>query len=968
MSRTGNSDFSELTWTAKADGLRFRVVQGPSQVVDPSQWGASALSHETGRASVAPLLALIEDGVVAPSADLSLLIPHPIAAGWDRHQIAQLGLPPIAPFHLNIQGRGSLTSPGFRFRHQLETDKGLPVMGAGRQGVVLTVGAKRFVLLDPLYSLIEGMERYNATPESDIDARFAAWGALQALLPEGAVVDQQLRSMNIVRADALTLDPRAGDRFDPVLLQNPDPGADVRELGAPSQPCELLAPAAQRDFAERFNRLSQAKPRYALPGNWFVMVAEPLRQVLGVVREMQDALPERRRAFLANPHAVIGERLGDRLAAEVIEGLFHETPAFLSQRVECIGEWHPKLHAFVPGGMTDWFPSDETGERPGGSEATGDSRRESGVSIGVPTSAGVIQAQLDDVARIVEQIRAGREAGQSAVEWNGQQIPTDEVTEEAFARVAQSKRSVRVTMVPLIKDNIEDLAFVAPQRHVTGAPGGLPAALASELFPHQRDGLDWLQRHWAGGSPGSLLADDMGLGKTLQTLAFLSWVGEQTDGDPERKPHLIVAPTGLLKNWEAEADQHLVDPGLGELFRAYGPDLATLRNRPGNERRRYLRDRARWVLTTYETLRDKIELFVDVPWRVVVFDEAQRIKNPGARVTDMAKSLDADLTLALTGTPVENSLSDLWCIVDAVRPGFLGSHTDFKRTYAKPAEADATAMDPLKQKLEQETQPPVLLRRMKQDHLDGLPAKHVHREERPMPPTQAQAYDAVVRQAHAGTGQPGAVLEALQHLRRVSLLPGDGDEEGITDQTVAQSARLGALVEILDRIADTGEKVLAFIEYLKVQEALIPYLRQRYSLDRDPLRIHGGTPGARRKQHVDTFQGGPEGIFDVMLLSPKAAGVGLTLTAANHVIHLSRWWNPAVEDQCTDRVYRIGQRRDVHVHLPIAVHPSYGDRSFDLNLHRLLERKRTLSANLFASPVASPEELSRLAEESMGRA
>jgi SNF2 family DNA or RNA helicase len=255
-------------------------------------------------------------------------------------------------------------------------------------------------------------------------------------------------------------------------------------------------------------------------------------------------------------------------------------------------------------------------------------------------------------------------------------VPTDAATEKRLA-----------ALVPVIKDNLEALDFVATPRSVQGDPGGLPANLSSTLYPHQQAGLDWLQAHWASGSPGCLLADDMGLGKTLQTLAFLSWVRERCPARAERKPHLVVAPTGLLRNWEAEAEQHLADPWLGDLVRAYGPELRQLRGQPGNERRRYLRDRAGWVLTTYETLRDRIALFVDVPWRVLVFDEAQRIKNPGARVTDMAKSLDAELTVALTGTPVENSLTDLWSIIDTVQPGALGSHTEFKSTYAKPAEA-----------------------------------------------------------------------------------------------------------------------------------------------------------------------------------------------------------------------------------------------------------------------------------------
>ena len=387
---------------------------------------------------------------------------------------------------------------------------------------------------------------------------------------------------------------------------------------------------------------------------------------------------------------------------------------------------------------------------------------------------------------------------------------------------------------------------------------------------------------------------------------------------------------------------------------------------PGVDRRRRMRDQIRWVLTTYETLRDKIHLFIDVPWCVVVFDEAQKIKNPGARVTDMAKSLDAELTLALTGTPVENSLSDLWCIVDAVHPGLLGAHETFKQTYASAAaDADPETLAPLKETLEETSRPPLLLRRLKHDHLDGLPEKHVHVEQRVMPAAQADAYDAVVSAARSRQGERGSMLEALHQLRRVSLLSKDLDADGLGEEDIAASARLSALIDMLDHISAAGEKALVFVEFLQLQEALLPYLRQRYQLPHDPIRIHGGTPGARRTTHVNTFQSGKDGAFDVMVLSPKAAGVGLTLTAANHVIHLSRWWTPAVEDQCTDRVYRIGQQREVHVHIPLAMHPTHEERSFDANLHRLLEDKRRLSVSVLAAPTATASELNRLASESL---
>lgn len=970
MSRKTSELQAQLRWTAEPGGIRFRVVAADGRDLAVTEWGAAAIKTDGGPGSVAPLLGLVEDAVVDAAGESDVLVPHAIVAALSPSQIRQLGLPPAAPFVLNIQGKGVLSSPSFRFRHQLQNATGVPVMGARRNGVLLQAGSAAYTVLDPLFSLIEGMEAYNATPEVEMDERFAVWQRLQALLPEDALVDHNLKSMNIARADAVTIDPGADDQFDPVLLGQARLSADEAERGEQATPSELLPPAAHQSFADRFKSFADGRRRYALAGNWFVMVPEALRDVLGVMREIQQLPPERRRAFLANPHAQLKERLGERVPDEEVEALFQETPTFLSARIERLGEWSPKLHAFLAEGTTEWLPSDQG--PPGDGVPGGDASR--GKLVSVPTDHGVFKVPQGAVPDVIEQLEAARGRGAASIDWQGQQIPTDEATTAAFERVrtapgkdSPSDPTAAPALAPIIKDNIGSLDFVADKRRRAGDVGGIPALLQTKLFPHQTDGLRWLQEHWASGSPGSLLADDMGLGKTAQALAFLSWMNEQTARKEPGKPHLIVAPTGLLRNWEAEAEQHLAEPGLGYLFRAYGKDLKTLAALPGVDRRRRMREQIRWVLTTYETLRDKINLFIDVPWRVVVFDEAQKIKNPGARVTDMAKSLDAELTVALTGTPVENSLSDLWCIVDAVHPGLLGSHDDFKSTYAiATADSDPSTLAPLKEKLEHEPRPPLLLRRLKQEHLDGLPAKHMHVEQRVMPRAQAAAYDQVVGAARSRQGEAGSMLEALHQLRRVSLIANELGPNGLTDDDVAASARLSALVEVLDQISAVGEKALLFVEFLQLQEALLPYLRQRYALQRDPLRIHGGTPGPRRSAHVKQFQSGPEGTFDVMVLSPKAAGVGLTLTAANHVIHLSRWWNPAVEDQCTDRVYRIGQQRDVHIHIPLAIHPEYDERSFDANLHRLLEDKRRLSVSVLASPSATSGELSRLASESLG--
>ncbi len=477
------------------------------------------------------------------------------------------------------------------------------------------------------------------------------------------------------------------------------------------------------------------------------------------------------------------------------------------------------------------------------------------------------------------------------------------------------------------------------------------------LLPHQRAGLEWLQRHWLEGSTGALLADDMGLGKSLQALAFLAWLRESAAGVG---PFLLVAPTGLLNNWLDEHRKHLHPPGLGEAVQAYGSTLKRLRRSADKELQAgapaldysRLRDAA-WVLTTYETLRDYQHSFARVRWGAAVFDEAQKVKNPSAGVTDAAMAMSSGFNLMMTGTPVENRPADIWPLLDIAQPAELGTLKDFSRAYE--SEEAGSRLDQLNQLLlNGDGRAPVMLRRMKEDHVDGLPQKIVDLREVPMPQVQAAAYADVIERGRSGR----AMLEVLQAMRAVSLHPDAGYSGGI-DAFIAASARLAETFRILNEIKEAEEKALIFCEALELQDFLAEALPKKFRLSGPVGIINGNVPGVRRQEIVDRFQRRPQG-FDVMILSPRAGGVGLTITAANHVIHLSRWWNPAVEDQCSDRVYRIGQEKPVTIHLPISRHPEYGEHTFDVRLNELLERKRGQNRAVLAPPATSKRDLDDL--------
>lgn len=517
--------------------------------------------------------------------------------------------------------------------------------------------------------------------------------------------------------------------------------------------------------------------------------------------------------------------------------------------------------------------------------------------------------------------------------------------------------------VLLIRQNFDGVDYLMrhPQRvSVLSADFPVGIIARSSPKPHQEEGFRWLAEAWSAGWPGVLLADDMGLGKTFQALAFLAWIRKNRAGQGmaegvARQPMLVVAPTALLRNWIDEAERHLQPGALGQRLDAFGSTLSRLKTETGDgwsaeDSLDVVRLReADWVLTTYETLANHHRAFARVAFSVALFDEAQKIKTPGAINTQAAKAMNADFALALTGTPIENRLADLWCIMDRAIPGYLGELKGFVKRYEGGGENE---LDSLKAKLDRPDArtPAPMLRRMKADILEGLPEKRQVTLEAEMPLAQARAYAEARLAAQKGGRGHGDMLRAIHAFRGISLHPdgADGvdpfDARSVRDW-IGRSARLAQTVSVLDAIAGRGEKALVFLEDLAMQKVFASAMATQFRLASSPAIINGGVPGEKRLAIVDAFQSSSEG-FGLLVLSPKAAGVGLTITAANHVIHLSRWWNPAVEDQCNDRCYRIGQNKPVTIHVPIAIHPAFGEASFDVSLDRLLERKRALSRHM----------------------
>jgi hypothetical protein len=462
------------------------------------------------------------------------------------------------------------------------------------------------------------------------------------------------------------------------------------------------------------------------------------------------------------------------------------------------------------------------------------------------------------------------------------------------------------------------------------APCGAPGAFQGELRPYQTRGLAWLSTMGALGL-GACLADDMGLGKTIQLLAFMLQRLEAAPNDP--RPALLVAPTSVVGNWEREVER-------------FAPSLTVVRHY-GSERARTEKDiphePGTLVLTSYGILRRDSEWLATVDWSAAVLDEAQNIKNSASATAKAARALAATHRFALTGTPVENRLAELWSIFEFANPGLLGPLEAFRREYAVPIERYGN--DAAAQHLRAVVSP-FVLRRLKSDPtiIRDLPPKNEMKVICTLTREQATLYQAVVDEemrrieSADGIARRGRVLALLLFLKQICNHP--AQYLGEVGPLPGRSGKLARLSEMLEEAIAEGDKVLVFTQFREMGDRLVSHLTSVLGVE--VAFLHGGTPRKARDEMVCRFQDEPHGP-PIFVLSVKAGGTGLNLTAANHVFHFDRWWNPAVEDQATDRAYRIGQQRAVQVHKLVCA------GTVEEKVDRLLEQKRDLAAKIVSA-------------------
>lgn len=937
---------------------------------------------------------LEEQGLAKPMANGYHISAESIA-GLDDEQAQVLGLPPRYPgkFFTDISGRTG--NSGFRVN--------LSAVIEGQQSPFTRKGP---------FLYLTSSETYRLTP-SELFA-LKALEHHQQLPPENKGEGANLRLMaelQTAQRNGMKLDLGHFEKLDVVVPEGigvvatrmPDGSLFLSpSLGEGTPPEELGKRWDQIDF--------NADTGGALRIGKRVVLLEPekveaVKEVFGNRRIPADKVKE----FIETPGAFLDASLVN------LELGF-------SVRVEGVGKLQHMEFGELDAKKQDWFALDKLPAPP---EA-------------LPR---VIQSE-EDLAQFQETVEAAWGQGADTLTFNGEDIDIsdrqqvsaqlEQITEklrnpQAFAEPRDDDAPAKKEKLSLVLKEAAELHEELRQKAGESKGSAEPDwnLYARQPFPHQKEGISWMlglieqarneERDNLYRLQGALLADDMGLGKTYMSLVAVGeYLRRQKQSAKQEKPILVVAPLSLLENWEDEVGvTYNGIPFKDIVVLQSGRDLAKYRVK-GEKREaaqmaeildsdqvldedairyalhigpdagaRRLDQERRLVLATYQTLRDYQFSLCRIDWGMVIFDEAQNIKNPNTLQTRAAKGLKSDFKLLATGTPVENSLGDFWCLMDTAQPGLLGSWTTFRDTWIKPIlSADEDNRDSVRAKLGRDLRDavgPFMLRRVKEDQLTGLPSKTI-RCGVPQPDQgnlvytseltstmagcQRRAYEDALkgyREQQATEDMRGKALAVLQQLREISLHPrlrhetelmtNDGDS---ARKVMTESAKLAVLLASLDAIRSKGEKVILFMVTKRLQRLLKLWLDQIYGLDiaiinGDTAAVSKKSDVLSRKQLITQFEA-VEG-FNVLIMSPVAAGVGLTVVGANNVIHLERHWNPAKEAQASDRVYRIGQEKPVNIHLPAVLHPEFD--SFDVHLDRLLRGKLMLK-----DAVVTPEAVS----------
>lgn len=877
-----------------------------------------------------PLATLVDNGYAYASKE-GCLLPYENIYLLDEDERILLGVPQPYDKAMRLVGTSMLNLSDFEYKVEFLTyvpDGELIVCERG--GNILVKGRDKYLLNEAQYALLNRVDAFNSTPEEDktTDYNLRCFAEIKALAEQaGCQLDSYLENENVYAPERIKIEIGRDDEGFTV-----EPAVDIEE---------------NDKFQTYFDKMRKVQAQYPVQRE----NGERVRIVLN--KEQKE-----------NLH-YLKEQCGKHKTREEIQKIIEQPTEYFdpnafdlselySDRVIEIGVYKPKFYPFICPYKSCWI---------------------AGATVETPqngTTKVTINSE-EELERLKREIQSAKENKKGIVEYNNTQLDIEDamfLAQTAEKQLKDSSQPAKVETendnearnVLIIEENAEELGFAVKERIIEK---GDKYTLFTDPFlqegfslkDHQKEGVAWLQHLYKSKASGCLMADDMGLGKTLQILYFIDWHSRKY---ANHKPYLIVAPISLLENWRNEYERFFMQPRM-KINMLTSKDVTRKFNKSIVDKMQKMDI----ILTNYESLRISQLNFCAVEFDVVALDEAQKIKSPGTLVTNAAKALKCNFKIAMTGTPVENSLLDLWCIMDFCVPGLLGNAKAFAAQYQNPLKKEDTDIVALGNEVHDKLGV-YFMRRLKKDAAKDLPDKIELKEKVLMPPVQKEIYASVVNDYTSGI-QPN-MLVTIMHLREVSEHPYLYDSTLLnheTDEIVDTSARLQATIKFLDEIKKKEEKVIIFVERKETQKMLQKLCLKRYGII--TKIINGDTPSIvkrnipnkqSRQSSIDEFQA-VDG-FNVIIMSPVAAGMGLNVTAANHVIHYSRHWNPAKENQATDRAYRIGQTKDVFVYYPMAVRADI--KSFDETLDDLLSRKTSL-----ATSTIFPTERVEVKQEELGQ-
>jgi superfamily II DNA or RNA helicase len=1011
---------SALLLSADSTGVRFQIRLSNVDVSDPQSWPTASVLDGQSALILSDLQLLLEQDLAQVSDAEAIVSPR------DWALAVELGAPCLTQFSkpshllLEVQRISELGRSDFRYiQRWKEGAREIPVRRYG--AYVVHEATARVMHLDArTLALVEAMDSYNALPEAE-RTKGATWAAFSQIRSDagatGAQLDDYLNSNTVVIPTNIGLTIR--DHGDGSISFEPR----IPELASSSA---LSATFFERLGTDEVETLTDSDGR-RIRVLFTDAQREVLRRMRGV-RKIRGPEAERMRqdpaaAFDGVADAIdlssVQMEYGPRVIGVGALRMPSDSHNEAGVRITDLLGLGAKAEPDAAAGATETAPTPQPSAAP---------PKRSTVAIDVIDAEGgaPVSIRLESEAEIValrDSAAAAVAAGRPDIEVNGKRVVVEpallKVLNDHITPPATSQRMADVGAVgktghlyllideheytlteALLVDSVEDEQVVPAEEFL---PNALLPSVTLESY--QRDGVQWLaSTRGAQGRRGGVLADDMGLGKTLQLLTHVAHLIEsraldETPGQGPNgpwRPVLIVAPLLLVESgtWTDEMQRRFADDGRVFLPWVVLRDEGLQKVRRASSEKdllgKSLLDPARLmnhkvVITTYETLvayQHSLAQRIDGKpiWSLVIFDEAQQVKFPATKKSYAAKALDARFKIAATGTPVETRLRDLWNLLDTVEPTRLGTQRDFVASYERPAQ-NATdpvvrkdALDRLRGALQYQKPGAFLLRRDK-SILSSLPPKIEHRPLCEMTDAERSAHDQLTT-AMRGKDARKKALAALHGLHMASQHPGfvaPSAPLGGPDALIESSSRLQLTIEVLRQIEAAGEKALIFARSVEAQRMLAHVIGHVFGRRIDIIngetgidagRSGGGT-GQVRRRILQQFQSSPG--FGAIVLSPFVAGVGLTLIEANHVIHYGRWWNPAVEGQATDRAYRIGQKRPVHVYYPILTDPrGVIGQTFDEALDVLITSRRGLATD-FLTPQSEDDDAAALFAALNGR-